>query len=277
MAKPSLPRRWRHTLVGCMLVGWCSSMSTPALAGAIRLTDDLGQQLSVGDDLLSTPQATGFGMNFFGHWFEQLQISTNGFAFLSSAGQIEPEGFDPQPWANNDMPLLAPFYADADTRGDDSGAVSFGQTQLDGRQAFVATWSRVGYYDAKSDLLNAFQLVLWDRSDIAAGDFDIEFNYDSMEWDLADGGNDDWRGWAGVGISEQQHQYVATTERADQLLDGSTDGLIYHSLNSNVAGRYVLQARSGSIQTPTHAVPAPASAGCLLLALVLLASRLRQR
>ena len=37
-----------------------------------------------------------------------------------------------------------------------------------------------------ADKLLSCQLVIIDRSDIAAGDFDMEFNYDKVQWQYGD-------------------------------------------------------------------------------------------
>ncbi|MSO19387.1 MAG: hypothetical protein EXQ56_02835 [Acidobacteria bacterium] len=41
----------------------------------------------------------------------------------------------------------------------------------------------MGYYISQGDKLNSFQVVLIDRSDTGAGNFDIEFNYDRISWE----------------------------------------------------------------------------------------------
>ena len=54
---------------------------------------------------------------------------------------------------------------------------------------FVATWDDVGYFDDHTDRVNAFQLILTDRSTSAgrtAGDFDIEFRYEWVDWTAGD-------------------------------------------------------------------------------------------
>lgn len=52
----------------------------------------------------------------------------------------------------------------------------------------VVTWNNVGYFQLKADRTNDFQLVLRDRSADtgSSGDFDIEFRYNNLEWDIAE-------------------------------------------------------------------------------------------
>jgi hypothetical protein len=102
---------------------------------------------------------------------------------------------------------VAPFFGDVDTRAAASNVVTFGQTvTLDGHKAFCVDWagvSGVGYYNEHTDKLNSFQLLLIDRSDVGAGDFDIEMNYDKVQWETGDASAAaaasaaPRRGWAG--------------------------------------------------------------------------------
>jgi hypothetical protein len=59
-------------------------------------------------------------------------------------------------------PLLAPFFADVDTRS--GPLVTFGTGLLGGQAAFGVNWLGVGYYSQNTDLTNSFQLLLVDRS-----------------------------------------------------------------------------------------------------------------
>ena len=52
--------------------------------------------------------------------------------------------------------------------------------------AFGVDWVNVGYFSAHADKLLSCQLVIIDRSDIASGDFDMEFNYDKVQWEWGD-------------------------------------------------------------------------------------------
>ena len=78
--------------------------------------------------------------------------------------------------------IIAPFYADVDTRF--GGAVTYGTGVVGSRPAFGATWTGVRCFGG-NPALNFFQVVLIDRSDVGVGDFDIEFNYDQIQWDQA--------------------------------------------------------------------------------------------
>jgi hypothetical protein len=86
------------------------------------------------------------------------------------------------------VPIIAPFFGDVDTRNELSGVVTYGSSVFEGRQVFCANWDGVGvgYYNQRVDKLNKFQVLLVDRSDIGAGDFDIIFNYNQIQWETGE-------------------------------------------------------------------------------------------
>jgi hypothetical protein len=87
------------------------------------------------------------------------------------------------------------------------------------------------------------QLVIISRSDIAPGDFDLEFNYEKVQWQWGDATATPPRaGFAnngGVGYEFPGSGVDGT------FLDANPTGLIFHSLNSPVLGRYLFRFRDG--------------------------------
>lgn len=167
-----------------------------------------------------------------------------------------------------DRQIIAPFFADVDTRNASSQEVTYGTGIVDGHNAFGVDWVDVGYYPSSADKLNSFQLVLVDRDDTGSGNFDIEFNYDKIQWETggASGGTDGLGGdSARVGYSNATGLPGTFFELPGSAVNGAfldtnlTSGLIYNSLNSDVDGRYVFAARNGTIVTPTPSnnVPEP--------------------
>jgi hypothetical protein len=75
--------------------------------------------------------------------------------------------------------MIAPFWGDVDTRCAECGDVFIGSPNED---TLVVTWNDVGYYNQNSDPTNTFQLVLIDREDTGAGNFDVEFRYEDIGW-----------------------------------------------------------------------------------------------
>ncbi|MEI9962523.1 MAG: nidogen-like domain-containing protein [Limisphaerales bacterium] len=153
--------------------------------------------------------------------------------------------------------IIAPFWGDVDTRNQCSALVTYGTNTVDGHAAFGVNWAYVGYYPAQVDKLNAFQLILIDRSDIATNDFDVEFNYNQIQWESGAasygpnglGGDAARVGYASPNDSgfEFNCSDIDCPNVTGVLLDSSpTTGLIYHDFNSTVPGRYVFQFRSGS-------------------------------
>ena len=95
--------------------------------------------------------------------------------------------------------------------------------------------------------------MLIDRSDIAVGDFDIEFNYDSMTWETGDasGGQDGFGGTpARAGYSDGTGDGNGWLELAGSgislaLINGGANALASGSLNSAQPGRYIFHIRNG--------------------------------
>jgi len=51
---------------------------------------------------------------------------------------------------------------------------------------FTVTWDDVGYYNSHANKLDAFQIQLIDESATGAGNFDIEFRYEAINWTTGD-------------------------------------------------------------------------------------------
>lgn len=172
------------------------------------------------------------------------------------------------------QPVIAPFYANVDTCG--GGVVRYGSAALGGRSVFGAVWHDVAGHGQPAELRNTFQVLLFDRSDRAPGDFDIEFNYDTLAWDDAapgaPGARAGWqtRDWTGAAYETRRFELPGSGV-AGALLDGDgPTSLTHHRLGSDVDGRYVFEVRSGTpvaAPTPASSVPEPSAAWLALTAL----------
>ncbi len=171
--------------------------------------------------------------------------------------------FTPFTITDNTRKIIAPFFADVDTAVSGSNPVTYGQGLVGTRPAFGVNWINVACFATTGGGYNTFQMVLIDRSDIGAGDFDIEFNYGQIVWETgtASGGNSVCQGGTPVHIGYSSGPGAATGgsfELAgsgvagyflDTLSDGVTPnptGLIYNNRNSLQAGRYLFEVRNGN-------------------------------
>jgi hypothetical protein len=224
------------------------TISQPLGPGAMRPGFD-GNVLPHNDDDSTGLVPTGFPINFFGQTYTQLYVNNNGNLTF---GQPLPD-FTPFPLTSTQRVIIAPFFADVDTTV--GNEMTYGTGTVGGHAAFGATWPGVGCFAANTSVLNEFQVILIDRSDIASGDFDIEFNYDRIQWETgqASGGDANCLGGssARVGYSNGSGLPGTFFELAGSGVPGafldsnSTTGLIHSSLSSDQLGRYVFQVRSG--------------------------------
>jgi len=178
-------------------------------------------------------------------------ILDNSTLYVNNNGNVTFDApmWEYSPWAlstNIGRAIIAPFFADVDTWGYDpldpnnnSKQVTYGTGTVNGYPAFGVNWVDVGYYSSHVDKLNSFQLILIDRSDRGVGDFDMEFNYNKIEWETGDvtgdngfGGNSARAGFSnGSGERGTYYEFPGSGVHGAFLDRNLETGLIYHSRN----------------------------------------------
>lgn len=134
------------------------------------------------DDAVFGPYPLGFTLTFFGVSYTDFWISNNGnIQFGSSAnGSYTPSATLDTQTLN---PMIAPYWADVDTRPSDGGMVYL---RTDPNQIIV-TWDAVGYYSQHTDKLASFQLVVRGPAYIPDPDEGmIGFFYKAVQWETGD-------------------------------------------------------------------------------------------
>jgi hypothetical protein len=215
-----------------------------SLEGAtVRLGFD-GSTMSPGDDHSVGPVAIGFEIDFFGQLYSQVYLNNNGnITFHGPFSTFTPSGL-----STVNVPIIAPFFADVDTSGG-VGVVTYGVGSVGGRDAWAATWTLVGHYLAPSALRNTFQVVIIERFDTGTGNFDLEFNYDQIQWETGDASN----GVGGLGGSSATIGYSAGTGVEGTYVEIPGSGVNGAFLDSNPnglvnsGGGFVLQGRGGEV------------------------------
>jgi len=252
-SRDSAPHRGRRTPVCYEALEarqlLAADLSDPV--GAIRHADLFTTELPQNDDGYTDLLPIGFNVNFFGREFNNLYVNNNGNVSFDQPLYT----YTPFSLLTTEIPLLAPFFADVDTRGTGSDLVRHGQGVIDGRNVFGVNWIDVGYFSRSTDKLNSFQLIITSRSDVAAGDFDFEFNYDYLLWETGDASG----GEGGLGGSSARAGWSNGTTRSRELpgsavngalLDDGPNSLVTDSFNSAQPGRYVFEVRSGVVADP---------------------------
>jgi hypothetical protein len=220
-------------------------------AWAASLLDGFGGDYGYGelamlpnDDGSSSQLDLPFSLNFFGSSYDKFYINNNGnITFEAPLGE-----YTPSPFPISNQPIIAPWWADVDTRGGvgsvPSNAVYVAAPNAD---TVVVTWHNVGYYPTKTDKLNNFQLVLRNRADTGTGNFDFDFRYQRLEWTTGDASG----GSGGLGGVPAQAGFDDGKGAHYQTLPGSLTGDILNVVNlSNVGadtpGLWTFAVRNGT-------------------------------
>ncbi len=234
--------------------------SAQFVANAVRFLPGCTANTLAGNDDGSTGLiALPFTINYFGANYSNTFVNNNGN--ITFTGPLAT--FTPFSLSTTNIPMIAPFFADVDTRPTASGKVQFGNTVVDGRTAFCVNYVNVGYFSQQTNRLNTFQVILIDRSDTGPNNFDIEFNYNQMLWETGDasggsgglGGNSARSGYANGTATPGTFFELPGSAINGGLLDTNlATGLTNNSFNSPELGRYIFPVREGIVETNTPPV-----------------------
>jgi hypothetical protein len=204
--------------------------------------------LPANDDLSTSQVPLPFAIDFYGSTYSSLYVNNNGNLTMG-----QPFGqFTPQSLNQLGLPMIAPFWADVDTRV--GPVVTYGYGTVNGHLAFGANWLDVGCYRLNNSVADTFQVLLISRPDVGYGDFDIEFNYGPLIWDSGQASGGDAQclnGFAaragytsGFGAS-----YELPGSGVDSALLSSNPitGLSSHGIGSSQSGRYVFAVRGSGL------------------------------
>ena len=203
--------------------------------------------LAANDDSSAAAITLPFELQFYTRSYDTLWVNNNGnVTFDGPLSTFTPFGL-----VGTNRAIIAPFFADVDTRGGGAVTYGWGATTFQGHQAFCATWKDVGYYSGHNDKTNSFQLLLVEREDAKPGAFDIIFNYERVEWETGDasggsgglGGSVARAGFSnGTGADNASYEIVGSGE-SGAFLDSDPRGLAHRTTQSSTPGRFVWQVR----------------------------------
>jgi Nidogen-like len=252
-------------LITAIALSFAWASSAAAAIESFALPDALPSN----DDGSSAAVPIGFPINFFGVTHTELFVNNNGNVTFG----VSLSAFTPFGLVGTRQAIIAPFFADVDTRAVGSGIVRFG-TPPGRSDLFVVDWVSVGYFREHDDKLNSFQLILQDLSTLsgfAPGDFRIIFNYDRILWETGDassGTNGLGGSSARVGFSNGSGQPGSFFELTGSgqngaLLDGGSRSLVGSKVPftdpSLPVGRYQFVVQNGAVAQADLAIAAEIS------------------
>ncbi len=202
------------------------------------------------DDGSFGPIALPFTFSLYGTNYNQVWINTNGnLTFTGPYGVYSASGF---PF---NVPMVAPFWADVDTRTGGMIYYKVNPTNL------IVTWNGVGYYSQHIEKLNTFQCIIGTNNDPLIGlGQNVCFHYGDMQWTTGDasGGSAGFGGTPStVGINQGNSiDYIqigrfGVNSSAYDGPGGATDGINY--LDDQCTCFNV--SNSGNIPPTTSTIP----------------------
>lgn len=127
------------------------------------------------DDWSTISIGIPFNFCFYGQQMTSFYLNNNGNISFGGAYSTFTANSFPDP----SYIMVAPFWADVDTRGPLSGLVYYKITPT----YVIIQWENVGYFASQDDKLNSFQLIISDGLDPILGvNRNVSFCYKDMSW-----------------------------------------------------------------------------------------------
>jgi MYXO-CTERM domain-containing protein len=253
--------------------GWHPGGTTP---GCVPLIATFGGPAGFGTNVLPgnddgstdtldlTPAFPG-GLSFFGGPYTTVVINNNGnVTFGGALFTYTPEPFPLAGGDGTDFPMIAPYWADIDTRAcDPTWGECTGPTPAPNHNLvywnmspgqLVVTWFDTGYYDTHYDRRMSFQMIIRNALDCGSGDFDVEFRYNQCEWTTGDASE----GTGGFGGTPAQVGFDAHNGMDYVSIPESlTMAVVNVCTTSNVGmpGIYQFSVRGGEVVCPGSGEP----------------------
>ena len=131
------------------------------------------------DDWSTTQITVPFPFCFYGQQVNFMYINNNGNVSINNPYATFTANSFPDPTYT----MIAPFWADVDTRGATSGIVYYQLTLTH----LIVQWENVGYFNSHDDLGNTFQLIITDGFDpLLPPGSNVSFCYQDMQWTTGD-------------------------------------------------------------------------------------------
>ncbi len=173
------------------------------------------------DDWSTSQIMLPFTFCYFGQSFNSVFINNNGNISFDTAYST----FTANSFPDSTFKMIAPFWADVDTRGALSGLVYYKVTPT----SMIIKWDHVGYFSTQDNLLNTFQLIITDGSDSLVPNGHTAFCYGDMQWTTgsASGGTNGFGGTpatAGANLGDgTNYTQFGQFDQAGGVYDGQHD------------------------------------------------------
>ncbi len=116
-----------------------------------------------------------FTFCLYGAQYNSCWINNNGNVTFNEGNS----GFTASGFPDDALVMVAPFWADVDTRNEESGLVYYKVTD----HYMIVYWDAVGYFSSQADKVNSFQLIISDGTDpIIPNGGNVSICYGDMQW-----------------------------------------------------------------------------------------------
>jgi hypothetical protein len=130
------------------------------------------------DDWSSAAIMLPFSFCMYGNTYDSIFINNNGnISFDNPYSTFTGTAFPSAVYS-----MIAPFWADADTRDPGSGIVYYKLNPT----SLIIIWDGIGYFNTHSNLLNRFQLIITNGTDPLVPQGNVSFCYGDMQWTTGD-------------------------------------------------------------------------------------------